>query len=352
MDIREEFLTSYERIRDEVLSDLKSEEFQLPDEIFERVRFCVDYNVPHGKLNRGLTVVEAYRASRGGPPIEALSETERQDAFLLGWCVEWLQAFFLVADDVMDGSKTRRGRPCYYLLDNIGLSAVNDSLLLEAHIYRLLRNRFRGRNEDLELYTDLMELFLSVTYSTEIGQMLDLSSSTGSEVRLEDFTEQNLLRIYRLKTSTYSFFLPVALGMRLAGVRNAAHYRIAREVLLEMGIYFQAQDDFLDCFGDPSVTGKVGTDIEERKCTWLIVEAIKCCTSAQKEILRTCYGREDAACVARVKQLYHELGLPQRFQLYEQKMYEQMQQKLGNLDADFPVDALNFLLKSIYKRSK
>ena len=70
----------------------------------------MQYNVPGGKLNRGLSVVHAFKAivQREVTP----EETFR--LYVLGWCVELLQAFFLVADDVMDGSITRRGQPCWY----------------------------------------------------------------------------------------------------------------------------------------------------------------------------------------------------------------------------------------------
>ena len=38
-----------------------------------------------------------------------------QQACVVGWCVEWLQAAFLVADDIMDRSELRRGRPCWWV---------------------------------------------------------------------------------------------------------------------------------------------------------------------------------------------------------------------------------------------
>ena len=56
----------------------------------------------------------------------------------------YFQAHFLVADDIMDGSITRRGQPCWYKKDNIGMMAVNDALILESCIYELLDKHLKG----------------------------------------------------------------------------------------------------------------------------------------------------------------------------------------------------------------
>lgn len=69
-----------------------------------------------------------------------------------------LQAYFLVADDMMDGSITRRGQPCWYLVEAVGGIAINDSFMLEGAIYRLLRAHCRTE----PWYVDVLELFHEV----------------------------------------------------------------------------------------------------------------------------------------------------------------------------------------------
>ena len=71
-----------------------------------------------------------------------------------------------------------------------------------------------------------------------------------------------------------------------AGIEDPELHRQALAILLETGKFFQIQDDYLDCFGDPEVTGKIGTDIQDGKCSWLIVQALQRASPKQKDELK------------------------------------------------------------------
>lgn len=62
--------------------------------------------------------------------------------------------------------------------------------------------------------------------------------------------------------------------------------RQTKTILFEMGHFFQVQDDYLGCYGKPEVIGKDNTDIQEGKCTWLIVVALQRAIPEQRKILK------------------------------------------------------------------
>ncbi|XP_058165813.1 farnesyl pyrophosphate synthase isoform X1 [Dasypus novemcinctus] len=312
---------------------------------FARLKEVLEYNVIGGKYNRGLTVLAVFKE---------LEEPKKQDAdslqraLTVGWCVELLQAFFLVADDIMDSSLTRRGQLCWYQKPGVGLDAVNDALLLEACIYRLLKLYCREQ----PYYLNLIELFLQSSYQTEIGQTLDLLTAPQGNVDLGRFTEKRYKSIVKYKTAFYSFYLPVAAAMYLVGIDGEKEHASAKKILLEMGEYFQIQDDYLDLFGDPNVTGKIGTDIQDNKCSWLVVQCLQRASPEQRQILKENYGQKEAEKVARVKALYEELELPAAFTQYEEDSYSRLLGLIEQHSEPLPPAIFLGLAQKIYKRKK
>jgi farnesyl diphosphate synthase len=341
----DKFKALFPMLKDEILEYLKTEN-ELCNEAVDWVDDMLEYSVPGGKLNRGTTVVAVYRSLLGG---RDLTVTETAKAAIAGWTIEFLQAFFLVADDLMDDSQTRRGQPCWYKLPKVGLIAINDSFLLESFVFFILRTHFGNE----PYYADLLELMLDVTQKTEVGQLLDLTSQPAGAktINLNRFTEERYRSIVKYKTAFYSFYLPVAMGMHISGIADESAFQQARKICCIMGEYFQIQDDFLDCFGDPETIGKVGTDIQDNKCSWLVVQALQKCGPAQRAILEQNYGVWDDAKVERVKQLYRDLELIPQFEQYEEDSYQLIQEELKSVTL-VPREVFELFLNKIYKRSK
>lgn len=347
-DDKELFNVVFDRIKREIIADLPRV-YELPVESVTYVDRMIEYTVAGGKMNRGLATIAVidtlFKASG-----KKLTNKVRLQAAALGWCIEYLQAFFLVADDIMDASETRRGQPCWFRLPEVRLVAINDSFILESCVYKILKRYFGTE----PYYVQLVDLFLEVTRQTEVGQLLDLTSQPqegAGEIDLERFTPERYSGIVKYKTAYYSFYLPVALAMIIAGVTSKAQYDQARAILLLMGEYFQVQDDYLDCYGAPEVIGKIGTDIQDNKCSWLVVQALQISSPTQRQLLIDNYGKHDPKKVDRVKVLYRDLKLEARYHAYEEEAYSEIKRQVA-LVKDVPPAVFEFLLYKIYKRSK
>ncbi|ESQ39933.1 hypothetical protein EUTSA_v10000912mg [Eutrema salsugineum] len=340
-DLKSTFLNVYSILKSDLLHDPS---FEFTDESRLWVERMLDYNVPGGKLNRGLSVVDSFKLLKEG---KDLTEEEVFLSCALGWCIEWLQAYFLVLDDIMDNSVTRRGQPCWFRVPQVGMVAINDGILLRNHIHRILKKHFRGK----PYYVDLVDLFNEVEMQTACGQMIDLITTFEGEKDLSKYSLPIHRRIVQYKTAYYSFYLPVACALLMAGEDLENHIDV-KNVLIDMGIYFQVQDDYLDCFADPETLGKIGTDIEDFKCSWLVVKALERCSKEQTEILYENYGKPDPSNVAKVKDLYKELDLEGVFMEYESKSYEKLTGVIEAHQSKAIQAVLKSFLAKIYKRQK
>lgn len=273
-------------------SDLRSEvmaEARLAEPI---VDVAEDYTLRGGKRLRALLALIGYwsrnwRTGDLGRIIEVMA------------AIELLQSYLLIHDDVMDKDELRRGGPTAHVMfsraclkagwpdcEHYGISqAIVAGDYLEASAVALLVNT--GLKE--RALSDLVSTYAKGLRRVAYGQYLDILFS---KVSLRDVREQDVLLVYKLKTSSYTVELPLHLGAIASEDYNEELLRELTEYAIPAGIAFQIRDDVIGLFGDPSVTGKpAGSDVRSKKKTILIVKAYLEGNDQQKEFLELVYDR-------------------------------------------------------------
>jgi farnesyl diphosphate synthase len=252
----------------------------------------------------------------------------------------------------MDNGETRRGKPCWFRDSKVGFAnAINDGLLLEQVLYELVEMHEKTRL----IASRAHRILRDASMRTVLGQHLDTCPPTDPR----DFTREQWLSVVRFKTAFYTFFLPCELGILVTGTEYSNEdLRRLREVCLLLGELFQAQDDMLDCFADPSVIGKIGRDIEEGKCTWLWYTALELTEDSPQtradliELFSSPARGGDVNVVSRIKDIYREIGIQEEFERFQKALTLDINEKISLIQASGLQSLCKWLLQSTMNRKK
>lgn len=176
--------------------------------------------------------------------------------------IELLHDFFLIHDDIIDKSDTRRGRPAMHKILGQDLAIIAGDMM-----YALAIDTFLSIKEELPRKEKALKRFIQAAIFTGMGEFLELLT-TRKDIR--SITKENIFRIYDYKTAWYTFAAPVSCGAILAGAGADQINKLCRYGIY-LGRAFQIKDDILGMFGKEKEIGKsVFTDLQEAKKTLLI----------------------------------------------------------------------------------
>ncbi|CAD7077310.1 unnamed protein product [Hermetia illucens] len=306
-----QFKSMFKQFASDLLEDVRKYDTTFAPSWFER---SLQYNVNGGKLNRGQMTVIAYKILADD---SQLTVENIELARKIGWVSELFEAALFMVDDIIDGSEIRRNMPCWHTLSDVKMQSINDMLMLENGTFVALRRYIGHKN----YYPRIFQMFSEALFVTSLGQTLD------TLITRENVINQTMERfqgIVQYKTCHSAFYLPVAFALEMCGYKHPGIYEDAKKVLVAIGLFFQARNDYLDCFGELTETGKEGTDIQENKVSWMAITALNKVNEKQKEIMQSCYGQKDPSKVAKVISLYKELGIDKDFLEYEKESYERI----------------------------
>lgn len=254
-----------------------------PPELYEPMNYMIQLG---GKRLRPVTTLLSTQLFSG----------EITKAIPAAKAIEVFHNFTLIHDDIMDKAPLRRGKETVHRKWNDNIAILSgDTLLIEAYNHFL-----EGEYENL---SQILKVFNQTAIYVCEGQQLDMNFETREDVTIEEY-----INMIRLKTS-------VLLGGAfkigaLVAKANEFEADLIYEFGVNLGIAFQLQDDYLDCFGDPEKFGKqVGGDIISNKKTFMMLKALEIDSTGelQKRVSQKVFNSQEK--VESIKTLYQKLNV-------------------------------------------
>jgi len=273
-------------------------------ELFEELERVIEAG---GKRLRPVFCLLGHRAGGG----ETGPEAVRAAAAL-----ELLHTFAIVHDDVMDTSRTRRGKPAswVHLADrhrDEGMPGdpawfgVSGAILAGDLALMLADQALLGSGFPPERLLPATRWYNRMRTGVVAGQYLDVVAA-----RRGAAGEEEARRIARLKSGGYTVEGPLQIGALLAG-GGADLAQALERYGRPLGEAFQLRDDVLGVFGDPDRTGKPrDSDLREGKRTVLVAKALAAADPEGRRLLTERLGRPDLSDeeVERIRRVLEETG--------------------------------------------
>ncbi|XP_013162501.1 PREDICTED: uncharacterized protein LOC106113988 [Papilio xuthus] len=308
---------------------VRETQYLVTDELRNRMKRIAEYYLRGRKTVHGEVTIFTHDLLR--QPEKTEGDLKKQ-LHVLAWSAELILSYFLIVDDIEDGARSRNGQPCWHLLEDVGSLASNDASMLRSFIMQLLNINFSS-----DLFVDFAKLFNEVFFICNVGQYLD--AVTSKNRNYDNFTMKNYKNIALNKYAVGCINFPVLCALILSNKYNKDTRQLVDNILTDVGIWSQINNDFTDYYDSEEQTGKTGSDIQEGKCTWLAVTALQRCSTAQREEFIANYGSWQPDHVARIRDIYHQLGIIDIYYREEQTTYDRIINKIESLPANSMLSA-------------
>jgi len=207
-------------------------------------------------INRVVEYIVAHKGKRLRPILVLLTSNLRgrptERSLKAAVIVELLHTASLIHDDVVDGSRMRRGVPSVNSIWQNKVSVLIGDFLFS----RALSNMLELKDQEA------MRIFSSVTDRMSKGELLQIEKSLEHEM-----DETTYLRLVSDKTASL-ISAACELGAVTSWQKNGVDRERLRRLGENIGIAFQIKDDILDYIGREKFVGKpIASDIKNNKIT-------------------------------------------------------------------------------------
>jgi geranylgeranyl diphosphate synthase type II len=218
------------------------------------------------------------------------------DAWQMAIAIELFHNFTLIHDDIMDRAPLRRG------MTTVHEKYGTPTAILTGDVMMVVSYDYISRIGSPHIRR-ILHLFNQTASQVCEGQQLDMDFERRPEVQMEEY-----LQMIGLKTSVLlAASLQIGAILGGAGLGNQDKiYQFGKN----LGLAFQVQDDYLDCYGDVVKFGKKpGGDILAGKKTFLLVKTLEVATDAQRRRIRALETASDEEKIGGMLELFHACGV-------------------------------------------